>query len=328
MVAYVHIGTPKTGTTSIQHFLYANKDLLLEEKILYPSSIILNEQYDPQHWNLATLLNNFCKDDVLQNALVAALYNEIKNTNPKSVVFSSEAFQSVVKYENIKYLKYLLLKLGFKKIIIILYIRDAVDVWMSLCSEFLKNGVDDNLAHKKIHENSLLQQILDYKNTLLHWSNIFGKDNIILRQFDKECLYDSDLIKDFAYVSKIKWNDGFAIPKKQNESLNLIGMEILKHLNKKPLISNGVLYHDLIPFFNKYFTKKEKELLFYPPKDVYLYYEKYSHMQFKWINKYFQDSLYFEYKPNNNYHENYKLENIKKEYFVEIADFIADLFSS
>ncbi len=33
---YLHIGIPKTGTTSIQSFLFNNRDQLLEAGILYP----------------------------------------------------------------------------------------------------------------------------------------------------------------------------------------------------------------------------------------------------------------------------------------------------
>ena len=36
---YLHIGSPKTGTKTIQKFLYENKDKLLENGILYPIEI-------------------------------------------------------------------------------------------------------------------------------------------------------------------------------------------------------------------------------------------------------------------------------------------------
>ena len=36
MELYLHIGTEKTGTTTIQSFLAANRDLLKRNRILYP----------------------------------------------------------------------------------------------------------------------------------------------------------------------------------------------------------------------------------------------------------------------------------------------------
>ncbi|EHU9320932.1 hypothetical protein KZY28_001262, partial [Campylobacter jejuni] len=40
MTCYLHIGMPKTGTTSIQTFLTKNKFLLLKQNYLYPESIL------------------------------------------------------------------------------------------------------------------------------------------------------------------------------------------------------------------------------------------------------------------------------------------------
>lgn len=39
MTAYVHIGTEKTGSTSIQFFLYSNRRLLQRQNMIYPISI-------------------------------------------------------------------------------------------------------------------------------------------------------------------------------------------------------------------------------------------------------------------------------------------------
>lgn len=39
MTCYVHIGLPKTGTTSIQEFLFANHAQLKQQGYLYPVSL-------------------------------------------------------------------------------------------------------------------------------------------------------------------------------------------------------------------------------------------------------------------------------------------------
>lgn len=39
MTFYLHIGTMKTGTSSIQDFLFVNRDILLKQGFLYPISI-------------------------------------------------------------------------------------------------------------------------------------------------------------------------------------------------------------------------------------------------------------------------------------------------
>jgi hypothetical protein len=37
-VAYIHIGLPKTGSTSLQAFFRANRDILDERGIIYPDT--------------------------------------------------------------------------------------------------------------------------------------------------------------------------------------------------------------------------------------------------------------------------------------------------
>lgn len=40
MTAYIHIGTPKTGTTSIQKFITLNLDLFLQQGMVYPKNFL------------------------------------------------------------------------------------------------------------------------------------------------------------------------------------------------------------------------------------------------------------------------------------------------
>ena len=45
---YIHIGTPKTGTTSIQNFCGLNREKLKEQGVLYP---IMNYHYERKSVN-------------------------------------------------------------------------------------------------------------------------------------------------------------------------------------------------------------------------------------------------------------------------------------
>ena len=42
MKAFLHIGTPKTGTTTLQQFLHTNREKLVQDGILYPEAFGLN----------------------------------------------------------------------------------------------------------------------------------------------------------------------------------------------------------------------------------------------------------------------------------------------
>ncbi len=60
MKAFLHIGTEKTGTTTLQNFLANNRQNLLENNYLYPCSSRLIDEEEIQ--NLKTLLDNFFKN--------------------------------------------------------------------------------------------------------------------------------------------------------------------------------------------------------------------------------------------------------------------------
>ncbi|EOF7349213.1 TPA: hypothetical protein R4443_000450 [Campylobacter jejuni] len=53
MTCYLHIGMPKTGTTSIQQFLKLNYNILLEKQCLFPISTLLNGNHYPLGTNVA-----------------------------------------------------------------------------------------------------------------------------------------------------------------------------------------------------------------------------------------------------------------------------------
>jgi hypothetical protein len=89
-VVYLHIGTHKTGSTSIQKFLTLNSEKLLAKNFLYPlSGRISNAQH-----NLALSIRR--NKNKTSNSLANdwyALHEEISSHQPEYVVLSSEEFE-------------------------------------------------------------------------------------------------------------------------------------------------------------------------------------------------------------------------------------------
>jgi len=77
--------------------------------------------------------------------------------------------------------------------------------------------------------------ICDYRNSILAWSNYFGRDNINVRRFDKNAFYNKNLIDDFCYIAGID-TTGCITPDRENESLGISGMHML--INIIPNIPN------------------------------------------------------------------------------------------
>ncbi|EJA9300066.1 hypothetical protein MUK15_001815 [Campylobacter coli] len=350
MIAYIHIGVEKTGSTSIQEFLYHNKDNIFKQNYFFPQSIGLKN-----HWDLAFLAYSMDKKDsyILINSLknlqdirehkkniLSKLKAEIKHA--ENIVFTSELLQSRLDHKKeIIRLKKILYMLNVKKIFVIFYIRDPLDMFKSLCSEAIKWGEIDSfkLLKKGLQYESGFKKnlshfnyICNYKQTIQWWQQIFGKENLIVRLFDKSEFYQGDLLKDFVHSIGLKWDNEFVIPPKQNESLDLIGVELLKRINQYlPWRIDNKINHlrgDLTKFITKYFQNSNNyHLKFQPPKEIIQSYIDSFEESNEWVRKEF-----FPYKERlfpkqdlANYKENYELKEMKPEYWNKISEFIADI---
>ncbi|EOG0504898.1 hypothetical protein ACK203_001151 [Campylobacter jejuni] len=332
MTCYLHIGTMKTGTSSIQDFLYKNQNLLKIQKTLYPNSI-KNSWHLHDHNPFADVIKCFLEQANFSdlNSYLELLKCEINNSHFNKIIISTENIQFLLnKRKYIQELQIILKNLGFTKIYIIIYLRNPNSLFVSMCSQALKGNISDNfLSHPD--KNNLFKTICNYKQTLENWINVFQKENIIVKLFDKNEFYQGDLIKDFINTIGLEWDDNFIIPDKQNETLDLLGMEILNHFNNYsiPILTNR--YVDfIINFFDKHFTSKNPELKFQPPKEIYQSYINYFKESNEWVRKEFfpHKKTLFHKQDLTDYKENYELKEMKPEYWDRIAKFIADIIKT
>lgn len=126
---FLHIGPPKTGTTTIQRFLNINKKKLENKGILYPKSGIKNSG---QH-NLAWELLDYYEYDKKYGTW-SDLFNEIDKN--EKIVISSEFF-SLLDENGIEKLYR---KLRHYEVKIILYLRRQDRLYNSTYVEEIKSG--------------------------------------------------------------------------------------------------------------------------------------------------------------------------------------------
>ncbi len=331
MTAYVHIGTMKTGTSSIQNFLYLNRSLLQKQNYYYPISIKnigrLND-HNPFAHKFNTLLNK--TDDLkIFSREFKNLNNEIKMCNCDKIIISMENVQWLLNsQQKIKYFYDFLIYI-FDNIKIIVYLRDVAELFISMCSQAIKG--DSHLDYHFLYpyQNKKSKILSDYKQTLQWWGEIFGKENLIVRLFNKNEFYRGDLLKDFIYSVDLKWDEKFQIPIKENETLDLIGFELLSRVNRlKPFMFKS-RYFDIVEYFDRNCTnvKQYSHLKFQPPKEIIQSYIDSFEESNEWVRKEF-----FPYKERlfpkqdlANYKENYELKEMKPEYWNKISEFIADI---
>ncbi|MBZ8008455.1 hypothetical protein AVBRAN9334_09845 [Campylobacter sp. RM9334] len=280
MKAYLHIGTEKTGSTTIQDFIN-NNHKILQEQVYIPHSLGYN------HWPLAVLAYDDNKIDsfkITNNLLDKEEFNKYKTTlfnnlklelkGKTNILFTSELIHSRLNTkEEIQKLKKILIQLGINKFKIIVYLREQGDLINSLFSEAIKWSeinedfdftLKDNykLEYEEGYKKNIthFQFICDHKNTIQNWQDVFGQENIAATIFDKKYFKDNDLITDFLDKINIKNNNAFIKNKNSNKSLDIYGVDLLLYINKQiPLFTNFKQNHlrgDILKFINKYFTNK------------------------------------------------------------------------
>ncbi|OOX89558.1 hypothetical protein BOQ00_03335 [Campylobacter coli] len=340
MTAYIHIGTEKTGTTSIQTFLSNNRDLLKKQEIIYPSSLGNNGS----QWDFTFLAYDNIRSDEYcigrkiytkhdfknhKKKVFFDLKKELKKAKCQELLISSEHLSSRLQdLKEIKRCKKNLNILGFKEIKILVYLREQNSEVASAFSTAIKSGGGLN----NIQINPGKYNRGKYDLLLFKWQEVFDKENIITRLFDKNEFYQGDLLKDFIHNIGLQWDDEFIIPPKENETLDLIGIELLKRINKHlPWQVENKINHlrgNVTSFVVKYFqNSKDPHLKFQPPKEVTQSYMDYFEESNEWVRKEFfpHKERLFPKKDLTNYKENYELKEMKPEYWDKIAEFIADI---
>ncbi len=298
MKLILHIGTPKTGSTTIQNFLKLNRNLLDSESILVPKTISTN---DGNHrWASVFAYDNDFEDEFTKKIftegsksreeLIDEKFNEFKKeiamSNANICIISSEHLSSRLrKIENIYKLKHLFNDF-FEEISILLYIRKPIEAAISLLSTQIKTGQTPQGLDLEFFSNNL-----NNLKVIKNWENAFLKSNLRIKLFNKENFIDGDLIKDFCAECKIKYSKNFKTHKRSNETLNLDQMKYLKYLNQYfPLLKKNKLNkkrRNLTRFIIENFQSSNQ---FLPTKDQYRLFEKHFAIDNHYIKKeYFSD---------------------------------------
>lgn len=241
MRVLVHIGTEKTGTSTIQSFLSVNRERLKETRILYPSGAVGPDA--PSHLKLVA----FARDDDRRCADVhdklgvkslldfrkdfqKSFYEECNAEKFDYVVLSSEHLSSRLNRKTeIQRLKSLLEPLG--KCDIVLYLRAQEELVVSAYSTSVWVGSTKKFS--AFLDGATTQPYYDYKLLCDMWADVFGDDSLKVRIFSKSEFVDGDLIRDFIATSGIPVSlAACQIPPNQNESIGALYLEFLRQFNQ------------------------------------------------------------------------------------------------
>ncbi|EEC4842259.1 hypothetical protein G5F52_000592 [Campylobacter lari] len=326
MNLYLHIGTMKTGTSTIQDFLFFNRELLIKNDFLYPISI-KNEGILNDHNVIVDIIENnqICK--------IKAFKKELSKFKCSNVIISAENIQwKFNTIRHVKKMKDFFENIGFQNIYILIYLREPSELYLSMSSQAIKDNHYADFMFLEPWNNKKALDLCNYKKTILRYEKIFSKEKLIVRLFSKNDFINNSLIEDFTNSLKLKWNKEFKIPKNSNGSLNILGIELVKAINQSNAWVDDyqMRYEDILLFVDKYFSKSTTDVLkFFPPKEIILLYQSYFKQSNEYVRKLFfpHKKILFLPKDKQNYNENYQLYNINKEEIENILRFIAEILN-
>lgn len=197
---FIHIGTSKTGSNSLQKALFENKTKLENASFLYPT---------PTRLNHTGLLNGESWSDFID----ARTWKSFEG----SAIISSEIFFRKSPND----IPGLLEAAKNCTVTVIVYLRRQ-DLWLE--SQFTQSVKTSN--HLSDLQSFLGQKRLftDYWAMLEPWAQCFGKENIIVRPLEKQQIPDT--VEDFLNTIGYK-GEKFEEPKFNNEKPSLFQLRCL-----------------------------------------------------------------------------------------------------
>lgn len=241
MKAIIHIGIEKTGTTTIQQFLHQNREKLSEYGVAYLrtpglmngrklATYCMRYEYIDDGVRDLGIVSSSDRDKwraTFEKDFVEELQNLAKNIH--TVIISSEHFHSRLYTIGEVGTLFNVVDPFFTEIQILVYLRRQDRVAVSLYSTFCKSGgVGTTVLDETITADN---PYYNYYDLLERWATVFGKENIVVRMFDKDKFVNNDLVQDFMYTSGISSAKEFIIPYSRNKSMSVQTQKMLVLFN-------------------------------------------------------------------------------------------------
>ena len=237
MQLFLHIGTNKTGTTTLQSLMSLNRGRLKKSGVFYPrcaghqnhlklaAACLDTEKIDNVRRGLG--LTSRRAIERFRHSLVEDLSTEASTwpSNAK-IVFSNEHLMRLVEQSEKRRL-YTLVSKVTSNIKVIIYLRRQDAFFASEYSQKVKGG-------RSIHFDpraKVKASVYDYSLILDQWAAEFGQENIIVRPFEREQFLDHDLIADFRQLVQIAPDTELKPALLKNASLDAQTVEFLRLAN-------------------------------------------------------------------------------------------------
>jgi hypothetical protein len=228
---FVHAGTHKTGTTSIQTFLRDNRDWFGANGVLIPRSG--RSENDAGHHNLALQLLGL-PDFVPERGGLQELTGELRASDLDTACISSENFSHLARRPDVLVrLRDAILAAGYTPLVV-MYLRPQVSYVVSIYAEIVKNGHlkpfdvyrREIAGHGSFFWGDVPGPTFHYDLLLDSFAAVFGRDAIVARRYDSGARNNA-LLESFAALIAGRHADpaGLTFPiVRENATLTFAGV--------------------------------------------------------------------------------------------------------
>lgn len=252
---FLHIGTAKTGTTSIQFFCRENEELLKQRGYCYPKSpkaYPFVSKAKNGHMLEATIRdkegNRLLEEEEKDfQACIAMIKKQFETYD--TVILSDEAIWRDLSLGHKDVLQKVAREAkaaGFAlKVIVYLRRQDlmAVSIW----NQYVKAPqMVTPYNFEDFCKNMRMDAWLAYDEKLDKIVREVGRENVIVRRFEPQNFYGGNIFQDFFYATGIPWSDDYVITEEvRNTRLSGNAVEIKRILNGLPK-TNNVEYQKIL----------------------------------------------------------------------------------
>lgn len=207
--AFIHIGTEKTGTSSIQKFMLDNQKELMRNGLLYPIDCGFLSNFKLIWYATKNVDSHPLKspqdisDPVTRSRWVNTfeqkhqrVVSKFQSANPAGsvVAYSSEHLQSrLVNQAELEKLKAFLSPM-YDKMKIVVYLRRQDKLAVSAYSTLLRAG---HTQPFKLPPANRLSHYFSYARLIGLWSDVFGKENMEIKIYERSQMLNGDIVDDF-----------------------------------------------------------------------------------------------------------------------------------
>lgn len=247
---YLHIGTPKTGTSTLQYFFSINKEVLYNKGIFYPDGI----EYDKSGGIESTAGNFGWLTRVKEPKRMFEKFITDVFAQTDSVLCSTENIWLEIE-DKPNFLMDIKKMFPDLEIKVIVYLRKQIDYLESQYREFIRVLSLSEPFEEIIKSNNpvvcMLRRTLDYYSIIDDMAKVIGKENILVRPYETEQFIGGNIISDFLNLLGIELDNEFKLlPKNYNPSIDNATLEMKRCMNMSHLATqkemNDIFYEILM----------------------------------------------------------------------------------